>query len=347
MTRLLSAVQLTDTESNFLRYSHTIGLCVMQGRGFMFPVDTLIAKDGRMHTVNRAYDAVPSQLRVTVYDINSEYYGVYGNYGDGLGQFKWPSAIAADNEGNVFISDEQTDRINIYHPDGSPVDHWGISGDQTGELRGPSGIAFDSNNDVFVSDHLNNRVQKFTKDGKFALVFGNEPRSEYSLKLPWGLTVASDNCVYVADWANHRINKYSNSGEFIRTFGSPGTGDGQFINPSSVAVDHDGYIYIADWGNERIQILDMDGEFVSTLRGAATISKWGQEFLDANDEEAEPRSRSNLEPELTQFGGNPHEESAHTEKFFWGPTSVKLDEAGRLYVTESCRHRVQIYERAL
>ena len=32
------------------------------------------------------------------------------------------------------------------------------------------------------------------------------------------------------------------------------------------------------------------------------------------------------------------------EKFFWGPTSIKLDGSGKLYVTESNRHRIQIYE---
>ena len=36
--------------------------------------------------------------------------------------------------------------------------------------------------------------------------------------------------------------------------------------------------------------------------------------MDGNYEEAEPRSRSNLEPDPTQFGGNPHEESAHTRR---------------------------------
>ena len=330
-----------SAETPFPRYSHTIGLCVMQGRGFMFPADTLIAKDGRIHTVSRGSNGPALQLRVTLYDIDSEYYGVYGGYDDGL---RWPAAIASDREGNVFISDEKTDRVHIYSAGGSPVDSWGDSGHKEGELHGPSGIAFDPDDDLFISDHLNNRVQKFTKDGRFISSFGGETDGQDSLELPWGLTVASDGCVYVADWGNHRVSKFSGGGEPIRTFGTPGTGDGQFINPSSVAVDDQGYLYVADWGNERVQVLDKDGEFVTKLRGAATTSKWAQEFLNANREEAEPRSRSNLEPDLSLFGGDPHEESAHTEKFFWGPTSVKLDGAGRLYVTESNRHRVQIYE---
>ena len=330
------------TESRFLRYSHTIGICVMQGRGFMFPVDTLIAKKGRLHTVSRGSNGPAGQIRITTYDINSEYYGVYGSYDDGL---RWPVAIAADNEGNVFISDEQSNRINTYGSDGSHMGYWGVSGDKFGELQGPSGIAFDSNEDLFISDHLNNRIQKFSKDGKPIMSFGNDKLEDDSLVLPWGLTIASDNCVYVANWGNHRVNKYADDGTLIRTFGSPGTGKGEFRYPSSVAVSDDGYIYVADWGNERVQILDANGMVITQLRGEATISKWGQDFLDANYEEAEPRSRSNLEPDINLFADNSHEESAHIEKFFWGPTSVKLDDAGRLYVTESNRHRVQIYER--
>ena len=42
---------------------------------------------------------------------------------------------------------------------------------------------------------------------------------------------------------------------------------------------------------------------------------------------------------------DPHEVSSHIEKYFWSPMSVKLDDAGQLYVTESNRHRIQIYGR--
>lgn len=84
---------------------------------------------------------------------------------------------------------------------------------------------------------------------------------------------------------------------------------------------------------------------MTKLRGAATVSKWAEDFLDTNVEEADARATAHLEPAIEQFGGDPHEESAHIEKFFWGPVSVTLDDHGRLYVTESNRHRVQIYER--
>ena len=62
-------------------------------------------------------------------------------------------------------------------------------------------------------------------------------------------------------------------------------------------------------------------------------------------EEAGARATANLEPDVALFGGDPHEESSYIEKFFWAPVSVKLDSEGRLYVTESNRHRIQVYQR--
>ena len=166
------------------------------------------------------------------------------------------------------------------------------------------------------------------------------------LNLPWGLTVGGDANVYVADWGNDRVQKFSPDGELLASYGASGHGDGEFRRPSGVAVDPAGYIYVADWGNERVQILDPDGGFVQKLRGDATLSAWAANFLAVNVEEGGARSRANLEPEIEYFVAEPHEESSHIEKYFWSPVSVTLDREGNLYVTESNRHRIQVYQPA-
>ena len=59
------------------------------------------------------------------------------------------------------------------------------------------------------------------------------------------------------------------------------------------------------------------------------------------------RQKSDMEPELGPMTrGISREESANIEKLFWGPTAVKVDDEGRLYVVESCRFRIQVYQRA-
>ena len=161
--------------------------------------------------------------------------------------------------------------------------------------------------------------------------------------LPWGLTVAPGGDIYVADWRNDRVQRFTQDGELVAVYGCSGGGDGQLSRPAGVAVDPEGYLYVADWGNERVQVFDPDGGFVMKLRGEATMSPWGQEFLDANADEARTRKTADLRTAVNIRGDGEHERSSHIEHLFWGPTAVRLDAMGRLYVVDRNRHRIQVY----
>ncbi len=336
----------TAQKTDFLKYSHSIGLSTMTGRGFYYPVDTVFDDEGKTYTVSRSLDGDNRGLRVTIYDVDSNYYDMFGEYGEGDGQFIWPTAIARDSEGNTYVACEHLNRIARFDSSGDPLPSWGISGSGEGELDGPSGLAVDGDNNILVVDHHNNRVQKFTPGGQFISSFGSAGGGEGQFDLPWGIDVDGAGDIYIADWRNDRIQKFSSDGEFIAAFGESGRGDGQFHRPASVSVDDEGNVYVADWGNERVQVLDSDGNFIQSLRGEATDSRWADAFLEINIEEAAARANSDLaKTDIEFFNDDPHEESSHIEKFFWAPTSIKLDKDGRVHVTESNRHRVQIYVR--
>ena len=333
-------------EIKLLEYRMTLGMTTMEGRGFYYPMDTAIADDGRMYVANRSLENVTRGVRVTMCDIDSEYYGTFAAYGQAAGQFIWPSACTLDSRGRVYVSDEATHRISVFDREGALLSVWGEHGSAEGQLDTPSGLSFDADDNLYVADTYNHRVQKFTADGRFLLAFGGPGGGPSQLQLPWGLTVGADGNVYVADWGNDRIQKFSGDGEHLASFGASGRGDGQFHRPSGVAVDPAGNIYVADWGNERVQVLNADGGFVQMLRGEATLSAWAANFLSVNVEEGDARSRANLEPEIDYFVDEPHEESSHIEKYFWSPVSIKLDRDGNVYVTESNRHRIQVYQPA-
>ena len=336
----------TKASAEFLEYFMTLGMTVMEGRGFYYPVDTAIGQDSRLYVVNRSLDNVARGVRVTMCDIDSEYYGNFGSFGNKDGQFEWPSGGAIDSRGRVYISDEQLHRISVFDHSGAFLSQWGAHGSGEGDLDTPSGIAFDDQDNLYVSDTYNHRIQKFTADGRFLLSFSSQGQGNGELNLPWGVTLDDNNNVYVADWGNDRIQKFSPQGDCLASYGASGIADGEFQRPSSVAVDGEGYIYVADWGNERVQVLDPQGGFVMKMRGEATLSKWAANFLSVNEEEGAARARANLDPKIEYFVDVPHEESSHTEKFFWSPVSVKLDRAGTLFVTESNRHRIQVYKRS-
>ena len=338
----------TKSPEIVLDYVKTIGIVNngFNGRGFANPYDIAVDNNGRIFVLNRCDPARAAAIRIGICTIDDEYLGEFGKgNGTGDGQFVWVVAMALDSQNRLHITDEHSNRITTYSTSGEYISHWGTAGAGDGELNGPAGIALDSSDNVFVVDQHNSRVQKFTIDGKFIANWGSFGSGEGQFNLPWGAAVDADDNVYIADWRNDRIQKFDNDGKFLAAYGSSGDGEGQFQRPTSVAVDAEGFIYVADWGNERVQVLGADGSFKLLLKGEATVSKWGEEYLASNPEEKAQRDLSNLIPELPAHLNTPYHISSQTEPYFWGPVSVSLDHEGRLYVTETNRHRFQVYQK--
>ena len=326
-----------------LAYNRTIGVTAMIGRGFYYPTDSAAGDDGRLYVVNRSLQPDIRGIRVTMMDLEEEFFGTFGVHGEGDGQFVSPLSIAIDSEQRVYVSDDTLNRISVWSTGGEFISGWGAGGDGDGQLDGPCGLAVDPADEVFVVDHRNNRIQRFTADGEYLGKFGCAGPDAGQFNLPWGIFISPDDHIFVADWGNDRVQKLTPDGEFVTAYGQPGRGEGEFHRPASVCLDEDEYIYVADWGNNRVQVLDPEGGFVQSLRGQATTSKWAQEWLDTNREEAAARGRSNLDLPPDLFEEDPHEKSSHIEKYFWGPSSVKLD-GDRLYVVDSSRHRMQVFD---
>ena len=338
------------SDQDFCRYSHTVGFySEQQGRGFHTPVDIAPGPDGLLYVLSRAGSDIEIRMsykRVTICTLNEEYIGSFSTGGTAEGEMMWPAAIALDASGNVYVSDEALHRISVFDKDGQFLTQWGAQGSGDGEFDRPAGIVFDRDGNLLVADGLNGRVQRYTSDGTYLGSWGRPGAGDGELDKPWGLGIDGEGSVYVADWGNDRVQKFSPEGGFLASYGALGQGDGEFHRPAGVTVDQEGNIYVADWGNERVQVLGPDGEFVAELRGEATLSKWSHDYFVANSDELEIRESSDLEPEpeLGSEGVSRHQ-SASVEKLFWGPTSVKVDSEGRIYVADSCRHRVQIYVR--
>ena len=315
----------------------------MEGRGFSNPVDLAVSSEGRIYVLSRTNPTQTYGIRVGICNLDSDYFGDFGAYGSGPGEFVWPTALAFDSRDRLYLADEHNHRATVYDTGGGYLSHWGVHGAGRSELNGPAGLAFDAEDNLYVADQRNHRIQKFAADGRFLLSWGEYGSGEGQLNLPWGITTAEDGDVYVADWRNDRVQRFAGGGDFVMSYGETGAGEGQLSRPAGVAVDADGYIYVADWGNERVQVLDPDGRFVQSLRGEADLSKWAEEFYEANPDERRARDTADLMPELTEDVTTAYEESARIEKYFWGPCSVKLDGNGRLYVVESIRHRIQVF----
>jgi len=318
-------------------YSHSVGRNEFAGTGFRNPMDLALAptqgQEDTVYVVNRSYENRPDGIHVTVCTLNEEYIREFGSHGEGDGEFIWPSSIALDGQGNVYISDEWLNRISIFDKDGKFLSKWGKPGSGDGELNRPSGLAIRGGT-IYVSDTRNHRVQKFSLDGKYQGQFGSLGSGQGQLNMPWGLGLDMDGNVYVADWRNDRIQKFSADGQWLASFGQPGSGVGQFKRPSGVCVDRDGEIYVADRENDRVQVLAPNGRFIASFTGDHQLSKWGKEKLLSNPDMIRQRALA-----IAQDKGT-------FEKSFSHPVAVKVDTQYRIAVLDSTRGRIQVYTKS-
>ena len=332
----------TKVQGATFRYSHTIGRGEEAGTGFKNPVSVARGEGDLMYVVSRAYDYRSDSKRITVCTVGEDYIGEIGNAGrlggemmdsgesDAPGSMVWPTSVALDKAGNVYVSDEWLNRIAMFSSDGEWLGAWGTQGDADGEVDQPAGIAFDSEDNLYVVDTGNNRIQKFTKDGQFLAKWGQEGSGDGEFDMPWGIGLDADNNVYIADWRNDRIQKFAPDGSFLMAFGESGSEDGQFNRPADVAVDKEGLIYVADWRNDRVQVFDAEGRFITEIIGDATLSKWGITKLDANPD-------MKMQRDIAQ--------GLEREKFLRGPMGVVVDDQDQVFIVDSQRNRIQSYRK--
>ena len=314
-------------------FSHVIGRNLDSGTGFIHPLALAFGRDNVAYVISRSNENMFA-VRVSKISVggpgDEEFICEFGHFGDEDGKLTWPTSVALDSEGNVYVADEWLNRISIFDADGDFLGKWGIRGDGDGELYQPSGMAFDREDNVYIVDSGNNRVQKFTKEGIFLSKFGEEGDGEGEFNLPWGITVDNQGDVYVADWKNHRVQKFSPEGIFLAAFGTFGTGAGELNHPSDVAVDGEGDVYVCDWGNHRVQVFASDGDVITSLIGdAVELSKWARWTVEANPDTIKARRRV---------------KSLEREWRLYYPAAVAFDQVeSRAIVADSQRGRLQIY----
>jgi DNA-binding beta-propeller fold protein YncE len=296
-------------------------------------VDLALGADDVVYVLNRSYENRPDGIHVTMVTLNEEYITEFGSAGEEDGQFTWPTSIALDQDGNVYVADEWLHRISVFDKDGTFLSKWGKPGSGDGELNKPAGLAI-TNGTMFVSDSCNHRIQKFSLEGKYLGQFGSFGSGPGQLNIPWGLGLDTDGNVYVADWRNDRIQKFSPDGQPLASFGQSGSGIGQFNRPSGVCVDQDGDIYVADRQNDRVQVLAPNGRFITRFTGDHQLSKWGKEKLLSNPDMIRQRALAMA---------NDH---GVFEKSFAHPCAVKVDEQYRIAVLDHTRGRIQVYTKS-
>ncbi|HTB32456.1 MAG TPA: T9SS type A sorting domain-containing protein [Bacteroidia bacterium] len=204
-----------------------------------------------------------------------------------------PTAVYADNTGNIYISDWGNNKLRVVNSNGvistlAGIGVNGYSGDggpsTAAELCGPMGIFADASHNVYMADIGNGRIRKIDTSGIISSIAGNgaygfsgDGGSALNAEFedPAGICGDKSGNIYVADEFNNRVRKISKSGIISTVAGSASrgySGDGgpatgaELYYPSSVAVDDSNNIFIADESNNAIRKVNSSG-IIFTIAG--------------------------------------------------------------------------------
>lgn len=224
-----------------------------------YPFSVALAAAGQIMVLDQPER---QQYRVTVYDPEGHYQGVFVRCarGEGPDQLKYPKGIALDLHGNLYVPDAGNNRIQRFDAKGACLGPIGESGEGPGEFSFPCDVEIDDVGSLYVADTYNDRIQKLTAKGILLLQIGDE---QGELDGPLGVTVDNQGNTYVADTNHHRVVKYDSEGQRALTLGKEGTDCGEMTLPSDVRVSEDGTIYVADQDNMRIQKFHPEGRFLA------------------------------------------------------------------------------------
>lgn len=201
---------------------------------FAFPEQGIaVLADGTVAVCDSAYG------RVHVLSADLIHLRAIGSLGSGRGQLQYPTDVAGDAAGNIYVTDFFADKVVKYSAAGTVQMEFGHEGKGTGEFSGPAGIAVLPDGTIWVADQMNNRLQHFTADGTFiAAVMG--------ISRPAGMTAAGS-VPYVIASGNSTVYRVSGTSA-VRVLAAPGDGEDRITSGADLAVDNAGNVYVADRG---------------------------------------------------------------------------------------------------
>lgn len=183
----------------------------------------------------------------------------WGKYGVENGKFDYARGIAVNSHGDVYVSDYNKNRIQIFDQNGIYQSKFGNWGNGNGQFVNPGAVVIDKNDFVYVLDNEYPRVQKFTPDGVFLTQYGEPGTGMGQIGTPSDLAVDDNGNVFISEInENWRIQKFANDGTYVTQWGFRGSNSGQFYT-TKLAISPSGSVVVGDPDNHRIQVFDNDG----------------------------------------------------------------------------------------
>lgn len=238
-------IQHLDSNGKFIRDWHT------PISEYGKPVGLTVGPDGNLYVPDTHYH------RVLVYSPAGELLREWGSNGTDPGKFIYPTDIAFDSAGRIFVSEYgDNDRIQVFDKDANFIFQFGKFGDKPGEFSRPQSMVIHDDL-LYLTDSCNHRIQVFKTDGTFVRVMGKVGSELGEFRFPYGLDIDGQGRLIVCEFGNNRVQLIDReTGKGIAAWGMAGREPGELAYPWGVAADKHGRVVAVDAGNNRLQVFD-------------------------------------------------------------------------------------------
>jgi len=212
--------------------------------------------------------------------------------------FVWPSGIAIDARGNIFVAERRANRVRRIDASTGKVTtaagtgDRGYSGDggpaSEARISIPELIAVDDAGNLYITDRGNARIRRvdastgvistFAGTGNVGYDGDHGLATEATLSYPFGVHADSAGDVYIADTENHVVRRVDGDTGVIATVAGSGVAgyavdggralEAQLNRPHNFAFDLQGRLVIGDSQNQRIRRVDLETGIITTLYGS-------------------------------------------------------------------------------
>jgi len=255
-------------------------------------------------------------------------------------QLNFPTAVAVDREGNLYIADTMNHRVRMVDSETGIIStlvgtgQARFSGDggpaNQAALNEPAALAVDDAGRLYIADQSNHRVRVVdlktcvirTVAGTGIATYDGDgkPAVDAALAGPSGLALA-DNRLYIADTFNGRVRCVELSSGLMTTvagddgvyrYESPSDAPSPSLSrPTGIALDQEGRLFLTDSDNHLIRQWDWSSEMAFCVAGQGLPSYSGD-------------------------GGVAREAS------LCYPFGIVADRAGTLLVADTFNHRIRM-----
>jgi DNA-binding beta-propeller fold protein YncE len=153
---------------------------------------------------------VADKWQVIKFGTNGKFKLQFGMPGRGPGQMERPNGVTVADDGTIYVSDSNNQRLQAYTAagkfkwqQGAPAQ--GVQDFKSRQFGLPRGIDIGPDKNIYMADTFHFTIQVYSPEGKQLAEVGTRGTGDGEFNFPNDVAVRGDGVIYIADRANNRV----------------------------------------------------------------------------------------------------------------------------------------------